>query len=87
MKYLNYSYLSNSKSSLNYIIEPLIYANKQNLVVGVGVFFNCLNLLLLFLFMENNNIIMFINIVYLMRILSTFALIPVYWKIFVKIDN
>jgi len=74
-------------SSLNYIIEPLIYADKQNLVVGVGVFFNCLNLLLLFLFMENNNIITFINIVYLMRILSTLALIPVYWKIFVKINN
>lgn len=74
-------------SSLNYIIEPLIYANKQNLVVSVGIFFNFLNILLLFLLMENNNIIMFIHIVYLMRILSTFVLIPVYWKTFVKIKN
>ena len=66
-------------SPFNYIVEPLIYANKQIHIVAVGLFYNILNIFLLIFFMQDNSIITFIIIVYSMRILSRFTLLPIYY--------
>ncbi len=71
-------------SPFNYIIEPLIYANKQITVVVVGLFYNFLNIILLIIFMEYNSIINFIIIVYTMRILSRATLLPFYYNVIIK---
>ena len=69
-------------SSFNYISEPLIYADKQYQVVLIGFFFNLLNVILISIFMEHNNILIFIHIVYVMRICCRLFLLPIYFKTF-----